>query len=137
MRSAENKRNKPPHRLQPAEGERPGALSDARLPKNEAAEEYFDGSQIRVKNRQYRALVEPTNPSAAAGNRGQSLPHRQADDQTFSESLPTSSRRAVKTTTDSVCGNRFRPPGTAIVGKSPYHCHILEHEDGGRVTAAP
>ena len=30
----------------------------------------------------------------------------------------------------------------AIVGKFPYHCHILEHEDGGmmanlRVTAAP
>jgi suppressor of ftsI len=29
-----------------------------------------------------------------------------------------------------------------IVGKFPYHCHILEHEDGGmmgnlRVTAAP
>ena len=51
-------------------------------------------------------------------------------------------RRSVQTTTDSVCGNRFRPPGTAIVGKFPYHCHILEHEDGGmmgnlRVTLRP
>jgi hypothetical protein len=34
-------------------------LSDEALPNNEAAEEHFDGSQIRVENRQFRALLTP------------------------------------------------------------------------------
>ena len=76
--------------MPPAEGERLGALSDARLPNNEAAEEHFDGSQIRVENRQFRALLKLANPSVRRRKSGSKpATYRQADDQTFSESLPT------------------------------------------------
>jgi len=49
--------------LQLAGCERLGALSDDPLPNNEAAEEHFDGSQIRVENRQFRALLTPAIPA--------------------------------------------------------------------------
>jgi hypothetical protein len=104
--------------LQHAERERLGALSDAPLPNNEAAEEHFDGSQIRGENRQFRVLLEAPNPSADAGDSG-SRP-----------AAPSASRRAnllggvansnrddrLKARTDSACGNQFRPPGTWWLG---------------------
>ena len=66
--------------MPPAEGERLGALSDARLPNNEAAEEHFDGSQIRVENRQFRALLKLANPSVRRRKSGSKpATYRQAD----------------------------------------------------------
>ena len=60
------------------------------MPKNEAAEEHFDGSQIRVENRQFRALLKLANPSVRRRKSGSKpATYRQADDQTFSEWLPT------------------------------------------------
>jgi hypothetical protein len=75
--------------LQHAEGERLGASSDAPLPNNEAAEEHFDGSQIRVENRQLSSSQTCESVCRRRDLGSKAATCRQANDQIFSESLPT------------------------------------------------
>ena len=112
-------------------------MSDARLPNIEAAEEHFDGSQIRVENRQFRALLKLANPSADAGSRGQSLPRIGKPTIKPSRSgCRLRQRRSARARTDSACVRQFRnrqwrtDGGLARLSPFPFVLCILVHNGG-------